>query len=63
VSVDVSYDDGKTWRSAPVAQAGDQWRAALVHPVGAGFVSLRGRTVDTKGNTNTVTVLRAYRIG
>jgi hypothetical protein len=62
LSVDVSYDDGRTWRSVPVTQAGDRWLAILRHPTGAGFVSLRGHTVDTKGTTNTVTAIRAYRI-
>jgi subtilisin family serine protease len=62
LTVDVSYDDGKTWRSAPVVRVGDQWRAALRHPAAPGFVSVRGRAVDATGNTNTVTVLRAYRI-
>jgi hypothetical protein len=45
-----------------VVRVGDRWQAALRHPAGVGFVSLRGHTVDTMGNTNTVTVLRAYRI-
>jgi hypothetical protein len=62
LTVDVSYDDGRTWQSVPVRRFGDRWQAALRHPAAPGFVSLRAHTDDRKGNTNTVTVLRAYRI-
>ncbi len=58
VVVDVSFDDGKTWRRVPVV--GD---SALVPggPAG-GFASLRAKTTDSKGNTAENTVIRAYKI-
>ncbi|MFD9700452.1 S8 family serine peptidase [Lentzea sp. NPDC059081] len=58
ITVDVSYDDGRTWTAAPVL--GD--RALLRHPKGPGHVSLRASAVDTRGNTSTVTVIRAYAL-
>ncbi|MEU4761867.1 S8 family serine peptidase [Actinosynnema sp. NPDC023794] len=58
VRVDVSFDDGKTWRRAPVAGG-----AALVrHPAAAGYVSLKASGADSDGNTFEHTVIRAYKI-
>ncbi len=58
VTVDVSFDDGKTWRRAPVIG-----KAALVHNGPAGsFASLRAKATDSRGNTAENTVIRAYRI-
>ncbi|MCS7482752.1 S8 family serine peptidase [Umezawaea endophytica] len=58
ITVDVSFDDGKTWRHAPVIG-----RSALVHNGPAGsFASLRAKATDSKGNTVENTVIRAYKI-
>ncbi|MGM1062857.1 S8 family serine peptidase, partial [Saccharothrix sp. Mg75] len=58
VRVDVSFDDGKTWRRVPVAGG-----AALVrHPDAAGYASLRASGSDRDGNTFEHTVIRAYGI-
>jgi hypothetical protein len=57
LSVEVSYDDGKTWVAAPVVKGA----ATVRHPRGQGFVSLRTTASDTAGNTVTQTVLHAYR--
>ncbi|HEX6343719.1 MAG TPA: peptidase S8, partial [Umezawaea sp.] len=58
IAVDVSFDDGKTWRRAPVVG-----RSALVHGGPAGsFVSLRAKATDSRGNTAENTVIRAYKI-
>ena len=62
IRVEVSYDDGKTWRQAPLRGSGDHRTATVQHPRGAGFVSLRVNAVDTKGNTVRETVIRAYAI-
>ncbi|WP_328470674.1 S8 family serine peptidase [Actinoplanes sp. NBC_00393] len=62
VRVEVSYDDGKTWRAAPVTGTGDKRVATVQHPRGAGFVSLRTAAADTDGNTVTQTVIRAYAL-
>ncbi|WNV83777.1 S8 family serine peptidase [Umezawaea sp. Da 62-37] len=58
VSVDVSFDDGKTWRHAPVV--GDS--ALVFNGPAGGFASLRAKTTDSKGNTAENTVIRAYKI-
>ncbi|MFI6179161.1 S8 family serine peptidase [Nonomuraea sp. NPDC051191] len=58
LSVDVSYDDGRTWRAVKVAGGAVRLR----HPAAAGFVSLRARAADAGGNTVEQTVIHAYRI-
>lgn len=58
VTVDVSYDDGTTWRPAPV-----KGRTALVqHPDKAGFVSLRATATDDAGNKVEQTIIHAYQL-
>ncbi|MCS7482756.1 S8 family serine peptidase [Umezawaea endophytica] len=58
ITVDVSFDDGKTWRHAPVIG-----RSAIVHNGPAGsFASLRAKATDSKGNSVENTVIRAYKI-
>ncbi|GAB3536715.1 S8 family serine peptidase [Phytohabitans suffuscus] len=56
--VEVSLDEGATWRSAPVIRHGDGYRALV--PSGTGSVSLRVHARDSAGNTVTQTVIRAY---
>ena len=58
LAVEVSYDDGATWASAPVVAG----QAAVTHPAGDGYVSLRATAVDAAGNTVTQTVIRAYKL-
>ena len=62
LTVDVSYDDGKTWQKAPLRRDGGGWVASVRHPAAAGFVSLRASSTDTSGNTVTHTVVHAYRL-
>ncbi len=62
LAVDVSYDDGKTWRPAAVTSAGDHFTVRVNHPA-AGYASLRARATDRAGNTVEQTVIRAYAIG
>jgi subtilisin family serine protease len=54
----VSYDNGKTWKKAPVLN-GKQLK--LHHPAKAGTVSLRVTLTDANGNTLKQTIWRAYR--
>ncbi|WP_157240070.1 S8 family serine peptidase [Catenuloplanes japonicus] len=58
LTVEASFDDGKTWTPAPVRHGAAQLR----HPSTAGFVSLRATAVDKAGNTVTQTLIRAYEI-
>jgi subtilisin family serine protease len=63
LTVEVSYDDGATWRNAPVVRSGQHGVVLLKHPASAGFVSLRAASTDTAGNTVRQTIIRAYEIG
>ena len=58
VTVEVSYDDGATWKQVQVA--GD--KAIVHHPKNAKFASLRAKTTDAAGNTGEVTIIHAYKI-
>ncbi|MFG2071834.1 S8 family serine peptidase [Nonomuraea maritima] len=56
VSLEVSYDDGKTWQRP---KAGHDGEFRLHAPKGASFVSLRAGAGDSAGNAVTQTVMRA----
>jgi len=57
LSVEVSYDEGRTWQRVPVLLKA---AALLIHPRGATSVSLRATAADRGGNTVEQTVIRAY---
>jgi hypothetical protein len=61
VALDVSYDDGVSWRPARLHRRGSRWRARL-DPRGE-FVSLRLRAVDVRGNAIEQRILRAFATG
>ncbi|GAB3959096.1 S8 family serine peptidase [Micromonospora vulcania] len=58
VRVEVSFDGGVTWRSAPTRGSGNRYTATV--PAGRGTVSLRVHAADRAGNTVDQTVLQAY---
>ncbi|MDR7321605.1 MULTISPECIES: S8 family peptidase [Catenuloplanes] len=58
LTVEASFDDGRTWTRVPVRDGAVQLR----HPDRAGFVSLRAVAVDQAGNTVSQTMIRAYEI-
>jgi hypothetical protein len=61
--VSVSFDDGATWIAAPTVERHGTYTATVQQPKhAAGFVSLRATAVDSKGNTVTTTVYRAYHL-
>ncbi|MEW2079563.1 S8 family serine peptidase [Streptomyces sp. NPDC013433] len=61
LTVRVSYDDGRTWRRAPVS--GDERKSVLLHhPRGARTVSLRTEVSDKRGNVGRQTIHSAYRL-
>ncbi|MER7416198.1 S8 family serine peptidase [Micromonospora peucetia] len=62
LTVEVSYDGGKTWQQARVRPGGQGWAATVQHPAGPGHVSLRATARDTAGNTVTQRVIQAYRL-
>jgi len=60
--VEVSYDDGKTWRAARVNRSGSGWTAVVDHPRDAEFVSLRSSVADRDGNVAKQTIIHAYAL-
>lgn len=63
-SLEVSYDDGTTWKRLSVgwqqrAQRGNAW---LVEPLAPGFVSLRATATNTDGSRVVQTIIRAYEL-
>ncbi|GIG68585.1 S8 family peptidase [Phytomonospora endophytica] len=60
LTFEVSYDDGKTWKSVPLLRNGDNATALLAHPKGAKFVSTRITAVDGDGNSVTQKTIRSY---
>jgi hypothetical protein len=61
LTVEASYDDGKTWRKAPLARNGAGWVATVNNPPG-GSVSLRAHVQDTDRNELDQTIIRAYLV-
>ena len=57
---EVSYDEGKTWKSVTISRTGDHATATLKHPAGATSVSVRLTTTDKTGQTATHTTIKAY---
>ncbi|MFD7660389.1 S8 family serine peptidase, partial [Actinosynnema sp. NPDC059797] len=62
-AVQVSYDDGKTWKPVPLVKLGERWVATVVHPAGARFASLKAQARDGAGNSVDQTIIRAYALG
>jgi hypothetical protein len=58
----VSYDDGTTWRTPLHTRIGDRGATVLRPPAG-GYVSLRAVAADAAGNRVEQTIIRAYRAG
>ncbi|CRK55890.1 peptidase S8 and S53, subtilisin, kexin, sedolisin [Alloactinosynnema sp. L-07] len=59
LSVDVSFDEGATWRKATVVANSV---VLLHHPAGAKSVSLRAKASDGRGGTVEQTIVRAYKL-
>ncbi|MDN3242106.1 S8 family serine peptidase [Glycomyces tritici] len=57
LELEVSFDDGETWKAVAVCDLS----AAVFHPKGAGYVSLRVTADDGKGNSVTQEIIHAYR--
>ncbi|WP_245923004.1 S8 family peptidase [Paractinoplanes atraurantiacus] len=60
VTVDVSYDDGRTWQRTRLRPEGHTWRARLDAPRTAAFVTLRTTASDSRGNTVEQRITRAF---
>ena len=63
LTLQASFDDGRTWRALTVTRKGAGFRAVVPKaPAGAAFVSLRANASDADGNRVRQTVIRAYEI-
>ncbi|WP_378784053.1 S8 family serine peptidase [Nonomuraea fastidiosa] len=62
VSLEVSYDDGRTWTQARLRAKGDRRYETTLGRSPSGFVSLRLRASDVRGNSVTQEVIRAYAL-
>ncbi|MBM0232701.1 S8 family serine peptidase [Micromonospora sp. STR1_7] len=62
LTVDVSYDGGRSWQPARVRHGGQGWTATVRHPAGPGYASLRATARDAAGNTVTQRIIQAYRL-
>jgi hypothetical protein len=61
LTVEASFDDGRTWRPLAVTLDGPTTATAeITHPRGPSYVSLRANATDSAGNSVTQTVIRAY---
>ncbi|MFJ8764887.1 S8 family peptidase [Streptomyces clavifer] len=60
LSVQVSYNGGKTWSKAPVLTNKSKRTLSLSHPKKATSVSLKAKLTDKQGNTYQVTIVKAY---
>ncbi|GAB3888732.1 hypothetical protein GCM10029964_056910 [Kibdelosporangium lantanae] len=62
LTVEVSTDDGVTWRPAAVHSDKDgHWRAQVTNPA-SGYVSVRVKAANSAGDTLEQTTIRAYGI-
>ena len=62
VDVDVSYDDGATWRQTQVERRHGEWQVTVQHPATAGYVSLRVEAEGAGGAAVTEEIIRAYQL-
>jgi hypothetical protein len=60
VTLEVSYDEGATWHRTALRQSGGSWKTQLAAPSRARFASLRTTARDTKGNSVSQTLIRAF---
>jgi hypothetical protein len=62
LTVDVSFDEGQSWKRVPVKHERHQWAAFVAHPKQGRYVSLRTFVSDLSGNTVEQTLIRAYAL-
>ncbi|MER5294986.1 S8 family serine peptidase [Streptomyces pharetrae] len=62
-TLDVSYDEGASWRTVPLGEAGPAaWRGTLHVPEGAPSVSLRASARDDRGGSVVQEIVRAVTV-
>ena len=60
--LDVSYDDGKSWKSVALDGRGASWKGTLTVPRGAEFISLRASASDDRGGRVSQEIIRAVGV-
>ncbi|WP_225627430.1 S8 family serine peptidase [Streptomyces werraensis] len=60
VKLEVSYDDGASWRPEALKESGGTWHSRLHAPVRADYVSIRVSATQRNGGGVTQTVIRAF---
>ncbi|PSM41176.1 peptidase S8 [Streptomyces dioscori] len=62
-SLEISYDDGRSWRTVGVSRAGAHtWQGTLTVPRGTPYVSLRASAADDRGGSVTQEIIRAVGV-
>ena len=59
-TLELSYDDGATWRPVRLQRSGSDWKGQVDAPSRAVFASLRATIRDSAGNSVSQTVDRAF---
>lgn len=62
LGVQVSFDDGRSWKTLTVRRVGDRGFVKLTPPSAGGYASVRLTAADTSGNTVDQTVIRSFRV-
>ncbi|MEV1019050.1 S8 family serine peptidase [Streptomyces sp. NPDC050264] len=60
--LEVSYDDGKTWKAVGLGGHGASWTGSLSVPRGAQYISLRASAKDDKGGAVSQEIIRAVGV-
>lgn len=60
MTLEVSFDDGKTWEAVAIDREGNTATATIEHPDDAEYVSVRMTAVDDAGTEVTHTTIRSY---
>ncbi len=61
-TLQVSYDDGKSWRSVKLTGGHASWRGTLTVPWGAQYISLRASANDYQGGSVRQEIIRAVGV-
>ncbi|MGQ4477331.1 S8 family serine peptidase [Streptomyces sp. SAS_276] len=61
-TLQVSYDDGKSWRSVKLGGGNASWRGTLTVPRGARYISLRASASDDQGGSVRQEIIRAVGV-
>lgn len=61
--LEVSYDDGESWRTVRLSNAGEaEWKGTVTVPRGTEYVSLRASASDDRGGSVTQEIVRAVGV-